>query len=627
MSGDYNISDEEFSFKELADEPHNAVPAPSHPSRAGNFEAQEGPAGSSPPAGPADLSGATVSASTEFSIPALDLPDFADLEPHAEGQPAPPADAMPSFDGAPLALPIEQLGVSASSDPEQTDYSQDALGESLEEHAMGSVPAEEPAASTPQELQQAELAQPHGEAKLEASDSTPGPAKRPRLRPLRRGSRRNQSEATETPAAAETEVEEESAHTAGQSRRQFKGPSRVEARPVITGGSQSPRHMLQNWLSSMVRAEASDLILRAGGRPSLRVDGRITFLPGRVPGPGPLLEVLEGVMGTARMANWGETGSADAAIHLDGLGRFRLNAYKQMGEPAVVIRRINEDAPNLEHLELPAVQLRELAQRRRGLVLVTGIAGSGKSTTLAGMIQHMNENFERHVITLEDPVELLFKEKRCVISQREVGTDTPSFKDGLRHALRQSPDVIFIGEVRDADTVVAALEATETGHLVMSTMHTVNAAQTLDRILGFFPAERHQQIRQRMGDNLMGVLSQRLVPKRGDNGMLPAYELMMSTPHIRELIEEGKTGEIARVIESGSEAGLISFNECLRGLVENHKIELEDALAASDRPEELLLALRGIRGSADRVQAPTPGAVDAGPDDNHPDGLRMAAGE
>jgi twitching motility protein PilT len=409
---------------------------------------------------------------------------------------------------------------------------------------------------------------------------------------------------------AAPEVRGEAPHSAisGSVAKRFSGSSGLAK-------SSSPRHQVEGWLAIMVKTKASDLILRAGGRPSLRVDGKISFLPGRVPGPGPLLTVLEGVMGKARMESWQRTGSADSAIQLDGLGRFRLNAYKQMGEPAVVIRRINEEPPLLSDLGLPHAQLGPLALRKRGLVLVTGVAGSGKSTTLAAMIQHVNTTVERHIVTLEDPVELLFKEQTCVISQREVGTDTPQFRDGLRHALRQSPDVLLIGEMRDAETVVAALEATETGHLVMSTMHTVNAAQTMDRILGFFPAERHGQIRQRLADNLAGVISQRLVPRKSGKGMVPAYELMVSTPHVRELLEEGKTTEIARVIESGTEEGLVSFNECLRRLVEEQQIELNDALVTSDRPEELLLVLRGIRGSSERVQttqgpvsAPAPGS-------------------
>jgi pilus retraction protein PilT len=386
----------------------------------------------------------------------------------------------------------------------------------------------------------------------------------------------------------------------------------------------SPRHQLEAWLALMVQVGASDLILRAGGRPSHRVDGKIGFFPGRVPAAGPLFEVLEGIMGKERMSQWRDTGSADAALHLDGLGRFRMNAYRQMGEPAVVLRRINEKAPNIDALELPAENLKKLAMRKRGLILVTGIAGSGKSTTLSSMIQHMNETVERHIVTLEDPVELLFTESRCVISQREVGTDCMSFQNGLRHALRQSPDVILIGEMRDAETVNAALDATETGHLVMSTLHTVNAPQTVERILSFFTAEQHVQVRQRIADNLAGVLSQRLIPRKGGKGMIPAFELMQSTPHVRDLLLEGKTGELGRVIDQGTERGLISFNMCLRRLVQDHKVELNDALAASDRPEELVLALRGITGSAARVETQTPPSR---PTAAGGDGLRLAKRE
>lgn len=376
--------------------------------------------------------------------------------------------------------------------------------------------------------------------------------------------------------------------------------------------SVSPRHLVQDWLRQMVESKASDLILRSGGRPSQRLDGRISFLPGQVPGPGPMLEVLRGILGDKRMETFEETGSADAALDLDGLGRFRINAYKQMGEPAIVIRRINEDAPSLDDLHLPAEELKELALRKRGLVLVTGVAGSGKSTTLSAMIEFMNRNVERHVVTLEDPVELLFKERYCVISQREVGTDTTSFKQGLKHALRQSPDVILIGEMRDAETVLAALEAIETGHLVMSTMHTVNAAQTVDRILGFFPAERHVQIRQRMADTLAGVLSMRLVPRIG-GGMVPAYELMQVTPQVRELLEEGKTTELGRVICSGMERGIVAFNDRLLDLIQGGLVELDDAMQTSDRPDELLMRLRGIQGGT-RAQA----KAQAGPEGEAP---------
>ena len=380
----------------------------------------------------------------------------------------------------------------------------------------------------------------------------------------------------------------------------------AEGHKLLVNPHVSPRHKLEAWLAEMVRLNASDLILRAGGRPSCRIDGRIHFLPGRVPNAGPLLEVLIGVCGEDRMTNWKTLGSVDTALMLDGLGRFRLNAYKQMGEPAVVLRHITGEAPVLANLNLPTVQLERLALRKRGLVLVTGIAGSGKSTALAGMIQYMNTHGERHIITLEDPVEVLFKEERCVISQREVGTDCPDFASGLRHALRQSPDVILIGEMRDAETVAAALDATETGHLVMSTLHTVNATQTLDRILSFFPARRHDQVRQRLAENLAAVMSMRLLPRKAGAGMVPAVELLLSTPRVRELLYEGNVSELARVVEGGTEPGLVSFNHSLRDLIQSEMVELEMALAASDRPEELLLALRGYSRGKRKIESHKP---------------------
>jgi twitching motility protein PilT len=412
------------------------------------------------------------------------------------------------------------------------------------------------------------------------------------------------------------------ASDAEESDRSAEGEVYAQADPalraILNAAPSSPRHQLEAWLAIMTRTGASDLILRAGGRPSRRVDGKIGFLPGRVPNAGALLEVLDGILGERRMDQWRENGSADAALHLDGLGRFRLNAYKQMGEPAVVIRRINEDAPDIDTLELPADSLKSLSLRKRGLILVTGIAGSGKSTTLASMIQYMNQTVERHIVTLEDPIELLFTEERCVISQREVGTDCVSFQEGLRNGLRQSPDVILIGEMRDAETVIAALDATETGHLVMSTLHTVNAPQTVDRILSFFSPAAHAQVRARLADNLAGVLSQRLIPRTGGKGLIPAFELMVSTPHVRELLLEGNTIELAKVIDQGTERGLVSFNQCLRRLVKEQKVDLNDALAASDRPEELVLALRGITASSARVEARVPTAPSGA------EGLRMA---
>jgi len=400
--------------------------------------------------------------------------------------------------------------------------------------------------------------------------------------------------------------------------------TQLPAELVAEGGAQqivtstmSPRHKLEAWLAEMVRLNASDLILRAGGRPSCRIDGRIHFLPGRVPGSGPLFEVLEGVVGKKRVEELQRVGAVDTAMMLDGLGRFRLNAYKQLGEPALVLRRVFGEAPLLSSLNLPTAQLERLSLRKRGLILVTGIAGSGKSTALAAMIQYMNTAAERHIITLEDPIEVMYKEDRCVISQREVGTDCDNFAQGLRHALRQSPDAILIGEMRDAETVASALDATETGHLVMSTLHTVNAPQSVDRILSFFRSERHAQVRQRLAENLAAVMSLRLIPRKSGKGMVPAVELLISTPRVRDLLYEGQVTELSRVVEAGADEGLVSFNQSLLTLLQQDLIELEVALASSDRPEELLLALRGFSKGRKGQQG------QAGPAGR----LRLASGE
>lgn len=443
-------------------------------------------------------------------------------------------------------------------------------------------------------------AAPTSSASAQPGQTQPGPA---------------QAGPTAAPAARPVEGERDASAKPGSGVHKV---SQGDPPAVLVQTSISPRHKLEAWLAEMVRLKASDLILRAGGKPSCRIDGRIHFLPGRVPHAGALLEVLDGIVGEERMSSWRDTGSVDTALQLDGLGRFRLNAYKQMAEPAVVLRRVSGDPPLLSSLNLPTVQLERLSLRKRGIVLVTGIAGSGKSTALAAMIQFMNTNAERHIITLEDPVETLFTEDRCVISQREIGTDCGNFSDGLRHALRQSPDVILIGEMRDAETVSSALDATETGHLVMSTLHTVNAPQTVDRILSFFPSEQHAQVRQRLAENLAAVLSMRLLPRKEGKGMVPATELLLSTPRVRELLYEGNTQELSRIVETGAEEGLVSFNHSLRDLVQQDAIELEVALAASDRPEELLLALRGYTNGKGARQEAQPQPTSS---------LRLAKGE
>jgi len=354
--------------------------------------------------------------------------------------------------------------------------------------------------------------------------------------------------------------------------------------------------LLELWMKAVVEGNASDLILRAGKRACCRIDGSITFLKGDVPAGEGLIEVMRSYIGERNLDIWMRTGHLDASVEHRMYGRYRLNGFRQLGEPAVVMRRVAEDAPDLAGLDLPTKHLEKLVERKRGLILVTGIAGSGKSTTMAAMIQHLNHKVQRHVVTLEDPVEILHKEDRCVISQRELGTDFDSFQQGLSHALRQSPDVILIGEMRDAETVQAALDAAETGHLVLSTLHTVNAARTLDRVLSFFPAQQHAQVCMRLSDNMAGIISQRLVPRRGIPGLIPSIELLTAVPRVKEILLEGETIEIARLLAKGGVEGMISFNESLAHLVQNGLVDMEVAMAASDRPEELALTLRGFSG-------------------------------
>ncbi|MDP6368652.1 MAG: PilT/PilU family type 4a pilus ATPase [Planctomycetota bacterium] len=375
------------------------------------------------------------------------------------------------------------------------------------------------------------------------------------------------------------------------------------------------RAMVEDWLRAMTRAGASDLILRAGQRPAWRVAGELEFISGPLPGNAALEGAICSFLDLDRQARWRSTGSVDGSVEILRGGRFRMNAYHQRGRPAAVFRRIHATAPRLVDLGLPRPELENLALGERGLVLVTGVAGAGKSTTLAAMLQHRNECRGGHLITLEDPVEFLFDEERCVISQREVGTDCSSFAEGLRHALRQSPDVLVIGEMRDAETVVAALEAAETGHLVCSTLHTVNVIQTVDRILDFFPASRSEEIRGRLARHLNGVISQRLlsalpVPGRRENPgakaaavreQIPAWELMVPSPTSRQLLEEGDTPGLEALLDARRDPGQASFNRCLEDLVAAGRITPETALAASDRPGELQLAMRGLKGGQETV--------------------------
>jgi len=354
----------------------------------------------------------------------------------------------------------------------------------------------------------------------------------------------------------------------------------------------------------MVKERASDLVLREGERPAIRVEGKIRFLSDERVTPEEAESLLAAILSPEEIAQFRVLMEKDVAFVVPGVGRFRANLLVQRKRCGFVFRHVNERVPTIEELNLPVVPVARLARLQRGLVLVTGIAGSGKSTTLAAMVEHMNEHLDRHVVTIEDPIEFVFKDKRCAITQREIGIDTPDYGTALKHVVRQTPDVILLGEMRDRETIESALQAAETGHLVLSTLHTVNAVQTVERIISFFPPHQHATIRLQLSLVLEGVLSQRLLTRRASAGRVPAVEVLLATPSVKEILLEGRTRDLAKVLEEGhAHYGSQTFNQSLRNLVNDGLIEYDEALASADNPDELVLAMRGISKGLRTVSA------------------------
>ncbi|MHC4858961.1 MAG: type IV pilus twitching motility protein PilT [Planctomycetota bacterium] len=359
---------------------------------------------------------------------------------------------------------------------------------------------------------------------------------------------------------------------------------------------------LERLFRIMLTEKASDLIIKTGSCPAIRVDGRIRFISDQKITPTFSQEVLLRILDDVNQETFFNCGEVDVAFEMAGVGRFRANVYRQCGHIGCSLRHVKDDVPTLRDLNLPAEQLERLGSLQRGLVLATGVAGSGKSTTLAAMVQFINMHFEKHIITVEDPIEFMYHDRKSVVTQREVGGDTMDFHSALKHIVRQTPDVILIGEMRDKETMEAALAAAETGHLVFSTLHTVNAIQTVERIISFFPPHQHELIRQQLSMVLEGVISLRLLQMRDTFGRIPAVELMLATPTVREILSEGRTKELARAIYEGADYfGTQTFNQSLVKLYKSGSISYEDALASADNPDELKLEIRGISkgGKAD----------------------------
>jgi len=357
---------------------------------------------------------------------------------------------------------------------------------------------------------------------------------------------------------------------------------------------------LQFLLAATVRARASDLFMKSGAPPAFRVDGllRRDVLPqseqSALLDAAFLEKTLQTVLDARDREAFDKDGEADAAYDLAEVGRFRVNAFRQRGKVGIVFRHIPRTIPSLAELNLPAAQIEKLCARQRGLVLVSGVAGSGKSTCLASMTDYINSTFRRHIVTIEDPIEFIHEDKLSLIEQRELHLDTRSFSAALKHCVRQSPDVILIGEMRDRDTMEAALAAAETGHLVLSTLHTVNAVQTVERVIGYFPPHLHDLVRTQLALVLEGVISLRLLRRRGQAGRVPAVELLTGTPTVRELLQQGRTRQLPAALRDGAYFGTQTFGQSLKQLIEAGVILEEDALAAADNPEELRMELKGI---------------------------------
>jgi twitching motility protein PilT len=375
-------------------------------------------------------------------------------------------------------------------------------------------------------------------------------------------------------------------------------------------------------ITEMVQRGGSDLHLKVGRPPTIRVAGDLFQLDQTALKPEDLKALAEQIMTPRQVKEFAEHKEADFAIGVPGIGRFRTNVYQQRGTLAFVFRAIPYDLKTISELNLPPV-LEKVSIKPRGLILVTGVTGSGKSTALAAMINHINQNRRCNIITVEDPIEFLHRDGTANVSQREVGTDTLSFESALRHVLRQDPDVILIGEIRDRITLDTAMKAADTGHLVFSTLHTTDCTQTINRIISFFPPHEHDAVRNLLSTALEAVVSLRLVPSADGKGRLPACEVLINTAAVRDNIRDrDKALNIPELIREGTiQYGMQSFDQSLMNWYRKGKISYENALFYSSNPSEFALRVSGIEGTSDRTFAEEMTEAPRGDGDRSPGGL------
>ncbi len=355
-------------------------------------------------------------------------------------------------------------------------------------------------------------------------------------------------------------------------------------------------------LEEMIAQGASDLHLKAGLPPVVRIDGKLRHLNFERPTPKDMEDIANQILTPAQKEKFRRTREVDFAFGVSGLARFRANFYVQRGSIAMVFRHVPVEIKSIDELRLPPI-LKDLALKPRGLIFVTGTVGSGKSTTLAAMVNEINKTSNKNIITIEDPIEFLHHDEKSIINQREIGSDTSSFHEALRHILRQDPDVILIGEIRDSLTMEIALMAADTGHLVLSTLHTIDATQTINRVISFFPPHQHQEIRYLLSATLQAVVAQRLIPVKEGKGRVPAVEVMIVTSTIKDyIIDPEKTSLIQQAIKEGvSSHGMQSFDQSLMKLYTDGLISMEEALKNSSNPHEFSLRLKGIQAASDNT--------------------------
>ncbi|MDM0089679.1 MULTISPECIES: PilT/PilU family type 4a pilus ATPase [unclassified Variovorax] len=348
---------------------------------------------------------------------------------------------------------------------------------------------------------------------------------------------------------------------------------------------------INDLLKLMVSRNGSDLFITAEFPPAIKVDGKITKVSGQALGMQHTVALTRSIMNDRQLADFERTKECNFAISPTGIGRFRVNAFVQQGKVGMVLRTIPSTLPTIDGLGMPQV-LKEVAMTKRGLMILVGATGSGKSTTLAAMVDWRNENSYGHIVTVEDPIEFVHPHKNCVVTQREVGIDTDSWDAALKNTLRQAPDVILMGEIRDRETMEHAVSFAETGHLCMATLHANSANQALDRIINFFPEERRAQLLMDLSLNLRSLISQRLVPTEDGLGRVAAVEVLLNTPLISDLIFKGEVGEIKEIMKKSRNLGMQTFDQALFDLFENHAIGFEDAIRNADSANDLRLQIK-----------------------------------